>query len=328
MKKMARFIVVLLVLSLFAGSALAATAAELKPEGYPKKPISLIIPYAAGGAADIVARAIGTNLSAHMDGAQINMTNVTGGNGVVGITQLKGSKNDGYTISIYASPLFEITPFMNDVPYVMDDFTYLGTVVQRPNVLVVNADSPWQTLEEFVAYCKENPGKVTFGDPAAGSAHLGFEALNKAAGIELKFVPYSGGTGEAITALLGKHVDAVVALPADTYEYIRSGALRPLAVQSAERIDILPEVPTCLECGYDVIVGLTNGFVAPAGLDPQIAAYLEAVIAETLEDPKVLEMDPGDNGMLISFTAEETKTLLQNTAESFKTLIEELGLGN
>lgn len=298
-----------------------------KPEGYPTKPINLIVPYAAGGAADIVARAIASVLPDYLDGAQINIVNVTGGNGVVGVTQLMGTAADGYTIGIYASPVFEITPAMNDVTYTTDDFTFLGTVVKRPNVLVVHADSPWQTLEEFVEYVKANPGAVTYGDPVAGSAHLGFEALIKGAGMDMKFVPYSGGTGEAITALLGKHVDAVMALPADTFEYIRSGDMRALCIEADERIDILPDVPTAKECGWDVNVGLTNGFIAPAGLDPEIANYLSAALEQAVNDPRVLELDPGDEGLLIHYNGADTKQLLSDTAQSFAGLIKELGLG-
>lgn len=297
-----------------------------RPENYPSRPLEIIVPYAAGGAADLVARAIASVLPDYLDGANVTITNVTGGNGVVGVTQMLSEKNDGYKIAIYASPVFEITPFMNDVEYTMDDFTFLGTVVQRPNVLVVNAKSEWTTLDEFFAYAKEHPG-TTYGDPAAGSAHLGFEALIQAAGIsDMKFVPYSGGTGEAITALLGGHVDAVMALPADTYEYIRSGDLRAICVESEERIDIMPDLPTAKEQGYDIAVGLTNGFIAPAGLDTEIAAYLTQAIEQAVNDPRVLELNPGDEGLMTFYNGEETKKILADTAVSFQALIKELGM--
>lgn len=302
------------------------TAVVKRPDSYPVKPVELIVPYAAGGAADIVARAIASVLPDYLDGASVTITNVTGGNGVVGVTQLMNEKNDGYTMAIYASPVFEITPFMNDVSYNMEDFTFLGTVVQRPNVLVVNAASPWKTLDEFIEYARNNPG-TTYGDPAAGSAHLGFEALIKAAELtDMKFVPYSGGSGEAITALLGKHVDAVMALPADTYEYIRSGDLRALCTEGEERIDIMPDTPTAKELGYDVVVGLTNGFIAPAQMDPEIAAYLSAALEQAVNDPRVVELDPGDEGLLIYYNGEDTKALLTDTAASFEGIIKDLGL--
>lgn len=297
-----------------------------RPDNYPVRPIEVLVPYAAGGAADLVARAIASVLPDYLDGANVTITNVTGGNGVVGVSQLMGKKNDGYTLAIYASPVFEITPFMNEVEYTMEDFTFLGTVVQRPNVLVVNAKSPWTTLDEFFSYAKEHPG-TTYGDPAAGSAHLGFEALIQAAGVDtMKFVPYSGGTGEAITALLGEHVDAVMALPADTYEYIRSGDMRALCIQGEERISIMSDIPTAKEQGYDVSVGLTNGFIAPAGLDEGIATYLSAALEQAVADPRVLELDPGDEGLLIYYDGEKTKDILSDTALSFQGLIESLGL--
>lgn len=297
-----------------------------KPEDYPKKPIEIIVPYAAGGAADLVARAVASVLPDYLDGATVTITNVTGGNGIVGISQLMNAKNDGYTLSVYASPLFEITPYMNDVTYTMDNFTFLGTVVQRPNVLVVNSKSGWETLDDFVKYAKENPG-TTYGDPAAGSAHLGFETLIKTAELtDMKFVPYSGGSGEAITALLGQHVDSVIALPADTYEYIKSGDLKALCIEGEERIDIMPDIPTAKELGYDVVVGLTNGFVAPAGLDPEIAEYLSAALEKAVQDPRVLELDPGDEGLLVYYDGEATKQLLSDTAASFEPIIKELGL--
>lgn len=297
-----------------------------RPDNYPVRPVEILVPYAAGGAADLVARAIASVLPDYLDGANVTITNVTGGNGVVGVSQLMSKKNDGYTLAIYASPVFEITPFMNDVEYTMDDFTFLGTVVQRPNVLVVNAKSEWQTLDEFFTYAKEHPG-TTYGDPAAGSAHLGFEALIQAAGVDtMKFVPYSGGTGEAITALLGGHVDAVMALPADTYEYIRSGDMRALCIQGEERIDIMSDIPTAKEQGYDVSVGLTNGFIAPAGLDDDIAGYLSQALELAVDDPRVLELDPGDEGLLVYYDGEKTKQILSDTAVSFQGLIESLGL--
>ncbi len=297
-----------------------------RPDSYPVRPVEILVPYAAGGAADLVARAIASVLPDYLDGASVTITNVTGGNGVVGVSQLMGKKNDGYTLAIYASPVFEITPFMNDVEYTMEDFTFLGTVVQRPNVLVVNAKSPWKTLDDFFTYAKDHPG-TTYGDPAAGSAHLGFEALIQAAGVDnMKFVPYSGGTGEAITALLGGHVDAVMALPADTYEYIRSGDMRPLCIQGDERIDIMADVPTAKEQGYDVSVGLTNGFIAPAGLDGEIARYLSGALEQAVQDPRVLELDPGDEGLLIFHDGAKTREILSGTALSFQKLIQALGL--
>lgn len=297
-----------------------------RPENYAVKPVEIIVPYAAGGAADLVARAIASVLPDYLDGASVTITNITGGNGVVGVTQMMSEKNDGYTIAIYASPVFEITPYMNEVEYKMDDFTFLGTVVQRPNVMVVNTKSDWNTLDEFFEYAKNNPG-TTYGDPAAGSAHLGFEALLKSANVSgMKFIPYSGGSGEAITALLGGHVDAVMALPADTYEYIRSGDLRALCIEGDERIDIMKDIPTAKEQGYDVSIGLTNGFIAPAGLDDEIAAYLSNALEQAVNDPKVLELDPGDEGLLVYYNGEETKKLLTDTAISFEDIIKELGM--
>ena len=304
----------------------AASGELTRPASYPARPITMIVPYAAGGAADVIARALAQVLPDYLDGVTVNCENVTGGNGVVGVTQLKGAKADGYTIGVYASPVFEITPSMNDVEYTLDDFTFLGTDVQRPNVLAVNAKSEWKTLEDFVNYVKANPGKATYGDPAAGSAHLGYESFIKAAGLEMTFVPYSGGTGEAITALLGGHVDSITGLPADTYEYYRSGDLRLLAVEGESRLDTLPDVPTMKECGYDIVIGLTNGVIAPAGLDPEIAAYLEQAVEKAVNDPRVLEADPGDAGLLVYYNGAETKQLLAGTAETFKGIIEELGL--
>lgn len=307
-------------------SASAKAETEGKQNPYPEKPIELIVPYSAGGAVDLVARAVASVLPTYMDGATITVTNVTGGNGVVGVTQLMNEKSDGYKLAVYASPVFEITPFMNEVSYTMDDFTFLGSVVQRPNVLVVHSTSGWGDLDSFIDHVKNNPG-TTYGDPAAGSAHLGFEALRKAAGLDdMKFVPYSGGTGEAITALLGKHIDCTMALPSDTFEYIRSGDLKALCVLSDERIDILPDVPTAKELGYDVNIGLTNGFIAPKDLDPEIAAYISDALKQAVDDPKVLELDPGDEGMLVFINGEDTKELLFDTSESFQVLIEELGL--
>lgn len=306
--------------------AASGEASAAKPENYPKKPIEILVPYAAGGAADLAARAIASVLPDYLDGATVTITNVTGGNGVVGISQLMNAKNDGYTLAAYASPLFEITPYMNDVAYTMDDFTFLGTTVQRPNVLVVNSKSGWNTLDDFVKHAKENPG-TTYGDPAAGSAHLGFETLIKKAELtDMKFVPYSGGSGEAITALLGQHIDSVIALPADTFEYIKSGDLKALCIEGEERIDIMPDVPTAKELGYDVVVGLTNGFVAPAGLDSRIAEYLSAALEKAVQDPRVLDLDPGDEGLLVYYNGQETKELLKSTATSFEPIIKELGL--
>ncbi|MEA5011182.1 MAG: tripartite tricarboxylate transporter substrate-binding protein, partial [Angelakisella sp.] len=106
----------------------------------------------------------------------------------------------------------------------------------------------------------------------------------------------------------------------------RSGDLRALCILGDERIDIMPDVPTAKELGYDVVVGLTNGFIAPAGLDESIASYLSSALEQAVNDPRVLELDPGDEGLLIYYNGEDTKTLLSDTAKSFESLISELGL--
>ena len=301
---------------------------EGKKVDFPTRPITITIPYAPGGGVDLMGRALGAVLPKYL-GQPVVVTNKPGGNGIVGSQFVSQQSPDGYNIGLYASPVFDSIPHINEIPFDhFNAFTFLGTLVERPMLLVVNSGSPYKTFEDFVQYVNNTKG-VTHGDPPAGAAFLAFEALKKTFDLkDMKFIPYSGGTAEAVTALLGNHIEAIVALPLEILSNYKAGKLRPLISLSEERLQMFPEVPTAREKGKDLVMSLTNGVVGPQGINREIVMILEEAISKTLKDPEFIALTEktGDKDFLKYVNGSETMKMLKKTGEINKEIINELGL--
>ena len=259
----------------------ACTAFAQAP--YPSKPVTMIVPFPPGGVADIVGRP----LAAQMEKAlkqPVVVSNRTGAGGAVGMAAAAKSAPDGYTILMALSSI-SIFPVSDRIQgrtpaYEMKDFAPVALITADPTVLVVGADSPWHSLKEFVASAKAYPGQINYSSSGVyGTLHVAMEIFANAAGIKLFHVPYQGG-GPAVTALLGGQVHALASGPAAAIGQIKAGKMRALASWSAERLPLLPEIPTFKELGYDAEFYIWSGVFAPAAVPSPVLDQLRAAVRE------------------------------------------------
>lgn len=256
---------------------------------YPKRPISLVIPYAAGGSADIQARIIGESLQKQL-GQAVNVVSRPGGAGATGMNSVKSSKEDGYTIILTAVGPSTLTPNANNVGYnTAEDFFPIAQITEAPYGLAVNADSKIESLEELLEYAKENPGKGTYGTTGAGlHQHIVMsDFLAKLEGIDMEHIPFEGGA-EAVSALLGNHITASANTISEITPHEESGAIKILAVTTDERLKDLPDVPTFKELGYELVgQGAWFGFMAPKDTPEEIVSILDEAIKTALEEEEI-----------------------------------------
>lgn len=257
---------------------------------FPEKPITIICPYGAGGGTDAVGRAV-ADVAKDIFGQPVVVENKTGGVGVVGMTASMNAKPDGYTVGMVAVELVSL-PKMGLAP---DTFTYenykpIALLNADPCAITVGIDAPWNTLQEFLEYAKEHPGKVTVGNAGSGSIwHLGAIGLEEAAGVEFKHIPYSGGANPVVVDLLGGHIDAVAVSPAEVGSHVEAGKLKILGIAAEERSEKFSDVPTYKEQGIDLVLGTWRGLAVPKDTPDEIVSILEEKFMEAANDPKFVE---------------------------------------
>jgi tripartite-type tricarboxylate transporter receptor subunit TctC len=253
---------------------------------WPDKPITLLVPFPPGGSTDQIARTLASGLPAKLNGATIIVDNKAGATGTIGAQQVARAPADGYTIFVSSLGPFVIAPHLIKVNYdALKDFDPITVVVQAPNVLVVPAASPHKTLSDAIAFQKANPDKMTFGSSGNGSSdHLTAELFWQQTGTTGVHVPYKGG-GPVMTDLLGGQVNASWMNINTAMPQIRAGKLRALAITSAKRSPLLPEVPTLEESGVkDANVYSWQAVAAPKGLPNDIKKKLHDAIVATIRD--------------------------------------------
>lgn len=305
-----------LLLALFAGVASA--------QQFPVKPITLICPWPAGGSSDLVMRAIAESVG-KMLGQQVVIENRPGASGTMGAGALVNARPDGYTltqlpISVFRLPLMQKTPFDP-----LKDITYIINVTGYTFGLVVRADAPWKDLNEFVAYAKANPDKITYGTPGAGTTpHLAVEQFALKAGIKLSHIPFKG-FAENAQSLLGGHT---MALSDSTgwAPHVDAGKMRLLATYGSKRTKRWPQVPTLLDAGYETVSDSPFGFGGPKGMDPKVVKILHDAFRKAMDDPHVLAMLEKFDQPLIYMSGEDYAKYAKKAMEDEKPLIERLGM--
>ena len=274
------------VASLFVGMLLLAPLAQA--ETYPSRPITLLVPAAAGGGNDTVARVVADKMSRIL-GAPIVVENRAGAGGALAARAVAHSEGDGYTIGIGNPATLAIAPAMfPNVGYdPVKDFAPVGMIAASPHIILVNKDNPARSLAELIAAAKQEPGKLTFASGGAGSpTHLGPELFASMAGIKLTHVPYKG-TGPAISDLLGNHITMTFSSLPPAIGLVRDGKVRAIAITGAKRSTILPDVPTVAETvpGYES--AQRYGIIAPARTPAAIIDRLNAALREALSADEV-----------------------------------------
>ena len=266
-----------------------AAATSVHAQDWPQKPVTLVVPFPAGGSTDMVARAIGPKLTDKL-GQPFLVDNKAGATGTIGATQVKRSAPDGSTFLVTSlGPLVIAPHLIKGMQYdALKDFDLITVAVQAPNVLVVPAKSPHKTVADVIAYLKANPGKMTFASSGNGSSdHLTAELFWQQTGTSGLHVPYKGGA-PAITDLLGGQVDASFQNVNAVVQNINAGKLRALAVTGEKRSPVLPDVPTIAEAGVkNVEVYSWQAIVAPKGLPTAVRTKAHDAMAAALNDPAV-----------------------------------------
>jgi tripartite-type tricarboxylate transporter receptor subunit TctC len=308
-------------------AALAVFAVQTAhAQEFPSKPVTLIVPWPAGGSTDIAMRAMAESASKVL-GQPVVVDNKAGGSGTVGpATMAASAKPDGYTIAQIPITVFRL-PLMQSTPWdALKDFTYIVHLTGYTFGITTKADSPFKSLQDVIEFAKKNPGKVTYATPGAGtSLHIGMEQIAARAGVKFTQVPFKGGA-ETNAAVLGGHT----MLQADSTGWkglVEAGQLRLLTIWTAERSKNWPSVPTLKELGYPFVFDSPFGIAGPRGMDPKVVAKLHDAFKKATEDPAVrATLAKYDMVANYKSTEDYRKFVLENI-ETERKVVEMLGLG-
>jgi tripartite-type tricarboxylate transporter receptor subunit TctC len=267
-------------------AALALLAFTAQAQTYPSRPVTIIVPYAAGGSLDAVTRILAKSLTTRL-GQTVLVENRAGAGSNIGAAYVAKSPADGYTLFL-ASPATAINVSLySQLTYDPEkDLTPVSLITAVPSVLIVPANSPFKSVAELVAFAKQNPGKLNYSSGGAGSSeHLGSEMFKFYCGVDVTHIPYKGGA-PAMTDLMAGQVSMMFSNRIGALPHIRAGKLRALGVADSVRSPQLPDVPTFAEVGYpNLKVLVWSGIMAPAGTPPAVVNRLNAVITEAMQAP-------------------------------------------
>jgi tripartite-type tricarboxylate transporter receptor subunit TctC len=268
--------------------SIVAAGAALAQEAFPARPIQVIVPATPGGPVDTGIRMIEARLSAAL-GTPLVLVNRPGASGIVGMSAVATATPNGYTIANGVNSTFTVVHISGaTVPYGVDDFAVIGNYATDVSVLAVNAEAPWQTFEELIAFARANPGKLTYGSAGIGTvSSLSMQSVRHAFGLDMTAVPFPGGAQLAV-AVLGKHVDIGMVPYSTGAAMLREKKLRPLVTTSATRLKPMPATPTLAEKGLSTKgFNLVLGLYAPRGTPDASLHVLVNALAQTTRDPAV-----------------------------------------
>ena len=264
----------------------ACSTLVLAPQAaaYPDKPLTLIVPYPAGGAADLIGRTL-ADLAKPYFPQPIVVVNRPGGGGTVAAAEVVRARPDGYTVGLLTITIMALQPHRVALPYkTPDDYASIIEVMNVPLVLAVRADAPWKNLKEYVEAARSTPGKIRAGTPGIGTAtHISLEMIKAQARVDITHVPYAGNA-ESVPALLGGHIESIMLNPSDVIPHLRAGKVRFLATTEPRRSQVYPDVPTLAELGYpDAAIGVAYSVFAPKGTPPQAIQMVHDVFKRVID---------------------------------------------
>lgn len=305
------------------------TAGLAQAQDYPTKPVSMIAPFPPGGVADIVGRPLAASMEKTL-GRPVLVVNRSGAGGAVGTTAVAKAAPDGYTIlmSLSSISIFPVSDPINGkpAPYTLADFAPIALVTSDPTVLVVAADGPYKTIQEFIASARAYPGQMNYSSSGVyGTLHVAMEMFASAAGIKLFHVPYQGG-GPAVAALLGGQVHALASGPAAAIGQIKGGKMRALAGWGDKRLPMMPDLPTFKELGYgDVEFYIWSGVFAPAATPAPVIAKLRTAVRAAVNDPQFRGAMEKVSTPISYLDAPEFAQFLAKDAARLKVAVEKIG---
>ncbi|HVP79523.1 MAG TPA: tripartite tricarboxylate transporter substrate binding protein [Thermodesulfobacteriota bacterium] len=289
---------------------------------FPAKEVQINIPWAAGGATDLIFRALAATTGKYL-GKAVVVVNRPGGGGAVGYTEAAQAKPDGYSLVSAVTPL-TILPHQVTTAFTYKSFDAIINVVSDPSMFLIRSDAPWKSLKEFLDYAKKNPDMITVGNSGSGGGvHLVALAFEKAAGVKFNHIPFSGG-GPSVTALLGGHINAVSVSPPEGVEHVKAGKIKIIALFAEKRFEMFPDVPTVKEQGVDFTMGMWRGLAAPKGIPPEALKKLHDAFKQGMEDP-VFQKNAKDMAVNLSYLGPEAfGKLMASDNEFFGKLIKEM----
>lgn len=302
---------------------IGALAASAACAAYPNKQITVLQGFKAGGGSDTVAQLTQPYLEKVLGSSFVNQY-IPGATGAIAWTQLaKATRNDGYTLSITNTPMLLTNYIMTPaITYKVDELTPIANVISDPGIVVVAADSPFKTFDDFIAAVKANPGKVTVGNSGVGGDDF-FTTLifEKASGLKVQMVPFEGD-GPSWQAAMGRKIDVSFNNIGIVFPQIKAGNLRALAIMAEKRYELLPDVPTMKEKGIDVVSGSSRGYSAPAGIPEEARHTLIEAFKKMAEMPEfkkacadrasIIDMKYGDDYMAMLKKQEKDFTEIWN----------------
>lgn len=317
-------VAVFMAVGLLAGCGGGETKKDAAATKFPEKEITLVCPWPPGGSSDLLTRAIAQAANKHLEKPMV-VVNRDGANGIVATTDLAKAKPDGYTISLGVSGLFTNQPYVQkSLGYKQDDFDFLMGFTNEPILLTVNADSPYQTLEDLLKDAKEKDTVIRFSNSGLGGfPQLCLTYLFQLSGVKAQAVPFKGGA-PALAALLGNHVEAAASHPGEAIPHIKAGKLRPLAVSSLTRFYALPDVPTMKEKGFEIDMGVKKYIFAPKGLPKDVRDKLIDVLKKVHEDADFKKYMIDVNLMVEPLTDKELVNYFNTQGPVMKKLLEEM----
>jgi len=306
--------------------AAASLATAVQAQGWPAKPVRLLVPFPAGGGTDLIAREVGNKLATA--GYTFIVENRPGSGGNLGVDAAAKAPPDGYTFVLGQTSNLAINPTLYPkLPYdPVKDLTPISLVASSPMVIVTGADSPYKTLGDVVKAAREKPGSINYATSGNGTvAHLAAESFQKVAGVKLTHIPYKGAAQGATDVISGQVQLYVSSIPT-LLGHIKSGKMRAIAVTSLKRADDLAQVPTIAESGYKDFEAVTwFGIVGPAKLPKEVVAKFGADINKALKDPE-LQKKLGDQGADVAgSTPEQFRKLIRDDIARWGKIVKESG---
>ena len=313
--------------TLLTSIALATLSATAWAQTYPERPVKLVVPYAAGGSADIIARLISDEWGKAL-GKPVFIENKAGAGGNLGVDAVAKSAPDGYTIGLQTVSLAINPALTAKMPYdTLKDLAPIGMVASSQHVLVVNNNLPAKDVKELIALAKSKPGKLTYGSAGAGSTfHMSAELFKAVAGITIVHIPYRGG-GPALTDTIGGQVDMSFPVLSAAQGHVQAGKLRALGVTGSKRSPLLPNVPTIAEAGLPGYAFETWFMVfAPAATPKPVIDKLNATLDTVLQSATVKERMAKEGFEAIPSTPAQARTRLETEMPKWAKLIKERGI--
>jgi len=312
-----------------AAAALLATGmgTAVAQDGYPNKPLTMVVPFSAGGTTDILARIVGQALGQEL-GQTIIIENKPGAGGNIGAQQAARAKADGYTLFMGTVGTHAINQALyKKLPYdPIKDFTPLSRVANVPNLLVAHPSRPYKTVKEMIEYGKKHPNEITYGSPGSGaSPHVSGALFQSMTGVELTHVPYKG-SAPAISDLLGNQIAVMFDNMPSAIQHVRSGKLRPIAVTTAKRSPELPDVPTIAEAGVPGYEATSwFGLWSVAGTPQPVLDKLHASLTKVLKDPAVSKKIADQGGEVVIETPAQFDAFIKSEAAKWGKVVKESG---